>query len=169
MHVLVNAIIEEAEARKSTKTIFLNGYTRNAFLHYSAMRNRFGKTPLFEAVKNGHMEVAQLLVQHELVTSYDPLNAMRIAIKRGNEDMVRFLIGESKQAHVNIETLGLYSAPYEDTFSLQLTSHNRHQSSAYPLGRPVRQGIHAGPPRQERGQCKCHRCYKYASCLSRSR
>ncbi|ELR11169.1 ankyrin 2,3/unc44, putative [Acanthamoeba castellanii str. Neff] len=111
LYVIVDAVVEEALARKSTKTIFINGYQRNAFLHYSAMRNKFGKTPLFEAVKHGHMEVARALVRHEIVTAYDGLNTMRIAIKKGDEDMVRYLIGEAKLAHVNIETLDTKVAP----------------------------------------------------------
>jgi hypothetical protein len=109
LHVIVNGVVDEALERKSTKSIFINGYQRNAFLHYSAMRNKFGKTPLFEAVKNGHMDVARALVKHEIVTAYDGLNTMRIAIKRGNEDMVRYLIGESKLASVNMATLGTYA------------------------------------------------------------
>lgn len=108
MHIIVEAAIAEALERKTTKSIFINGYNRSAFLHYSAMRNRFGKTPLFEAVKRGYMEVARLLVKHDIVTSFDPLNTMRIAIKKSNEEMVSFLIGEGKQADVNIETLGTY-------------------------------------------------------------
>jgi len=107
MHLTVESLIEEAEKRKTSKTIFINGYMRTAFLHYSAMRNKFGKTPLFVAVKRGHIETARVLVSHGLVTAYDPLNTMRIAIKTKNERMVRYLLDESKQAKVDIETLGI--------------------------------------------------------------
>lgn len=71
------------------------------------MRSRFGRTPLFQAIKFGHIEVARLLVKHEITTAFDPLNTMRIAIKRNHEDLVHFLLHEVKLVEVNIETPGM--------------------------------------------------------------